>query len=110
MFPQEWRPILKSMARVYPEGCDLWLIGRSTELDGYVVRRAVRDLTAKGFVAFDATDKNGKMLRLTEAGMAVACDRAAKADAPKLLDALETGALQALMRCRAHRSGVASIN
>ena len=108
MFPQEWRPILKSMARLYPERCDLSALGRSTELDTYVIKRTVRDLTAKGFIAFDATDKDGKMLSLTEAGMAVACDRASQNDAPGVLHALQAGALQKLAQCRAHRAGAAS--
>ena len=33
MFPQEWRPILQSMVQIYPQGCNLGLIGRSTDLD-----------------------------------------------------------------------------
>ncbi len=68
MFPQEWRPILQSMVQIYPQGCTLGLIGRSTDLDTYVVKRTVRDLTARGFIALDASDKDGRMLRLTEAG------------------------------------------
>ena len=105
MFPHEWSPILKSMVRVYPEGCDLRLIGRSTELDPHLIKRTVRDLTAKGFIAFDARDRHGKMLRLTDAGMAVACDRATPGDAPHVLDALQLGVLQEIRRCRAHRAG-----
>ena len=68
MFPQEWRPILQSMVQIYPQGCNLGLIGRSTHLDTYVIKRTVRDLTARGFIALDANDKDGRMLRLTEAG------------------------------------------
>lgn len=68
MFPQEWRPILQSMVQIYPQGCNLGLIGRSTDLDTYVIKRTVRDLTVRGFIALDASDKDGRMLRLTEAG------------------------------------------
>ena len=60
MFPQEWRPILQSMVQIYPQGCNLGLIGRSTDLDTYVIKRTVRDLTARGFIALDASDKDDR--------------------------------------------------
>ena len=110
MFPQEWRPILQSMVQIYPQGCTLGLIGRSTDLDTYVVKRTVRDLTVRGFIALDASDKDGRMLRLTEAGMAVACDRAANPEAPEVVSALELDALQEMSRCRAQRSGFGRLN
>ena len=110
MFPQEWRPILQSMVQIYPQGCTLGLIGRSTDLDTYVIKRTVRDLTACGFIALDASDKDGRMLRLTEAGMAVACDRAANPEAPEMVSALEFDALQEMSRCRAQRSGFGRLN
>ena len=110
MFPQEWRPILQSMVQIYPQGCNLGLIGRSTDLDTYVIKRTVRDLTARGFIALDASDKDGHMLRLTEAGMAVACDRAANPEAPEVVSALEFDALQEMSRCRAQRSGFGRLN
>ena len=110
MFPQEWRPILQSMVQIYPQGCTLGLIGRSTDLDTYVIKRTVRDLTARGFIAQDASDKDGRMLRLTEAGMAVACDRAANPEAPEVVSALELDALQEMSRCRAQRSGFGRLN
>ena len=110
MFPQEWRPILQSMVQIYPQGCALGLIGRSTDLDTYVIKRTVRDLTARGFIALDASDKDGRMLRLTEAGMAVACDRAANPEAPEVVSALEFDALQEMSRCRAQRSGFGRLN
>ena len=110
MFPQEWRPILQSMVQIYPQGCNLGLIGRSTDLDTYVIKRTVRDLTARGFIALDASDKDGRMLRLTEAGMAVACDRAANPEAPEVVSALEFDALQEMSHCRAQRSGFGRLN
>ena len=110
MFPQEWRPILQSMVQIYPQGCTLGLIGRSTDLDTYVIKRTVRDLTVRGFIALDASDKDGRMLRLTEAGMAVACDRAANPEAPEVVSALEFDALQEMSRCRAQRSGFGRLN
>ena len=110
MFPQEWRPILHSMVQLYPQGCNLGLIGRSTDLDTYVIKRTVRDLTARGLIALDASDKDGRMLRLTEAGMAVACDRAANPEAPEVVSALEFDALQEMSRCRAQRSGFGRLN
>ena len=110
MFPQEWRPILQSMVQIYPQGCTLGLIGRSTDLDTYVIKRTVRDLTVRGFIALDASDKDGRMLRLTEAGMAVACDRAANPEAPEMVSALEFDALQEMSRCRAQRSGFGRLN
>ena len=110
MFPQEWRPILQSMVQIYPQGCNLGLIGRSTDLDTYVIKCTVRDLTARGFIALDASDKDGRMLRLTEAGMAVACDRAANPEAPEVVSALEFDALQEMSRCRAQRSGFGRLN
>ena len=110
MFPQEWRPILQSMVQIYPQGCNLGLIGRSTDLDTYVVKRTVRDLTARGFIALDASDKDGRMLRLIEAGMAVACDRAANPEALEVVSALELDALQEMSRCRAQRSGFGRLN
>ena len=110
MFPQEWRPILQSMVQIYPQGCNLGLIGRSTDLDTYVIKRTVRDLTARGFIALDASDKDGRMLRLTEAGMAVACDRAANPEAPEVVSALEFDALQEMSRCRAQRAGFGRLN
>ena len=110
MFPQEWRPILQSMVQIYPQGCNLGLIGRSTDLDTYVIKRTVRDLTARGLIALDASDKDGRMLRLTEAGMAVACDRAANPEAPEMVSALEFDALQEMSRCRAQRSGFGRLN
>ena len=110
MFPQEWRPILQSMVQIYPQGCTLGLIGRSTDLDTYVIKRTVRDLTARGLIALDASDKDGRMLRLTEAGMAVACDRAANPEAPEMVSALEFDALQEMSRCRAQRSGFGRLN
>ena len=110
MFPQEWRPILQSMVQIYPQGCNLGLIGRSTDLDTYVIKRTVRDLTVRGFIALDASDKDGRMLRLTEAGMAVACDRAANPEAPEMVSALELDALQEMSRCRAQRSGFGRLN
>ena len=110
MFPQEWRPILQSMVQIYPQGCNLGLIGRSTDLDTYVIKRTVRDLTVRGFIALDASDKDGRMLRLTEAGMAVACDRAANPEAPEVVSALELDALQEMSRCRAQRSGFGRLN
>ena len=110
MFPQEWRPILQSMVQIYPQGCNLGLIGRSTDLDTYVIKRTVRDLTARGFIALDASDKDGRMLRLTEAGMAVTCDRAANPEAPEVVSALEFDALQEMSRCRAQRSGFGRLN
>ena len=110
MFPQEWRPILQSMVQIYPQGCTLGLIGRSTDLDTYVIKRTVRDLTVRGFIALDASDKDGRMLRLTEAGMAVACDRAANPEAPEVVSALELDALQEMSRCRAQRSGFGRLN
>ena len=110
MFPQEWRPILQSMVQIYPQGCTLGLIGRSTDLDTYVIKRTVRDLTVRGFIALDASDKDGRMLRLTEAGMAVACDRAANPEAPEMVSALELDALQEMSRCRAQRSGFGRLN
>ena len=110
MFPQEWRPILQSMVQLYPQGCNLGLIGRSTDLDTYVIKRTVRDLTVRGFIALDASDKDGRMLRLTEAGMAVACDRAANPEAPEMVSALELDALQEMSRCRAQRSGFGRLN
>lgn len=110
MFPQEWKPILQSMVQTYPQGCNLGLIGRSTDLDTYVIKRTVRDLTAHGFIALDASDKDGRMLRLTEAGMAVACDRAANPEAPEVVSALEFDALQEMSRCRAQRSGFGRLN
>lgn len=110
MFPQEWRPILQSMVQIYPQGCTLGLSGRSTDLDTYVIKRTVRDLTVRGFIALDASDKDGRMLRLTEAGMAVACDRAANPEAPEMVSALEFDALQEMSRCRAQRSGFGRLN
>ena len=110
MFPQEWRPILQSMVQIYPQGCNLGLIGRLTNLDTCVIKRTVRDLTARGFIALDASDKDGRMLRLTEAGMAVACDRAANPEAPEVVSALEFDALQEMSRCRAQRSGFGRLN
>ena len=110
MFPQEWRPILQLMVQIYPQGCTLGLIGRSTDLDTYVIKRTVRDLTVRGFIALDASDKDGRMLRLTEAGMAVACDRAANPEAPEMVSALEFDALQEMSRCRAQRSGFGRLN
>ena len=110
MFPQEWRPILQSRVQIYPQGCNLGLIGRSTDLDTYVIKRTVRDLTARGLIALDASDKDGRMLRLTEAGMAVACDRAANPEAPEMVSALEFDALQEMSRCRAQRSGFGRLN
>ena len=110
MFPQEWKPILQSMVQIYPQGCTLGLIGRSTDLDTYVIKRTVRDLTVRGFIALDASDKDGRMLRLTEAGMAVACDRAANPEAPEVVSALELDALQEMSRCRAQRSGFGRLN
>ena len=107
MFPKEWRPILKSMALAYPQGSNLRLIGRSTGLEAHLLKRTVRDLTTKGFVLFDATDRDGRMLSLTEAGMAVACDRASRGDAPEVVDALQVGALRALTRSREQRSSAA---
>ena len=98
MFPQEWRPILQSMVQIYPQGCNLGLIGRSTDLDTYVIKRTVRDLTARGFIALDASDK------------AVACDRAANPEAPEVVSALEFDALQEMSRCRAQRSGFGRLN
>ena len=50
------------------------------------------------------------MLRLTEAGMAVACDRAANPEAPEVVSALEFDALQEMSRCRAQRSGFGRLN
>ena len=102
MFPQEWRPILQSMVQIYPQGCNLGLIGRSTDLDTYVIKRTVRDLTARGFIALDASDKDGRM--------AVACDRAANPEAPEMVSALEFDALQEMSRCRAQRSGFGRLN
>ena len=110
MFPQEWRPILQSMVQIYPQGCTLGLFGRATDLDTNVIKRTVRDLTARGFSALDASDKDGRMLRLTEAGMAVACDRAANPEAPEVVSALELDALQEMSRCRAQRSGFGRLN
>ena len=74
------------------------------------IKRTVRDLTARGFIALDASDKDGRMLRLTEAGMAVACDRAANPEAPEVVSALEFDALQEMSRCRAQRSGFGRLN
>ena len=70
----------------------------------------MRDLTARGFIALDASDKDGRMLRLTEAGMAVACDRAANPEAPEVVSGLEFDALQEMSRCRAQRSGFGRLN
>lgn len=105
MHADQWRPILKAMVRVYPDGCNCTTIEALTGLPRPQVTRTVRELTRRALIAFDAADKSGNMLSLTEAGMAVGCGRA-PADgrpAPDLLDAIQALNLMAWARCRDDR-------
>ena len=103
MRPDDWRPILKAMASVYPDGCNCQTIRRLTGLPPMQIKRTVRVLTQRGFIRIDAANGNAAMLQLNAAGMAVACDQTdfspCDARAPEL--DLESTALKELGRCRA---------
>lgn len=103
MFPGDWGPILKSMAHTYPCRSSLLILGLDTHLNAEVLKRTVRHLTAQGFIALDAANKEGKMLSLTEAGMAVACDRATTGAAASVVEGIHVACLQEMKRCREDR-------
>ncbi len=101
MYPAEWIRILKAMASVYPDSCSGRLVGELTGLENGLRERSLRNLTRQGFVRFDPGEPNGTMLGLTEAGMAIACDRAGTGgSAPDVLRAVESAVLRELHRCR----------
>ncbi|MBK6868362.1 MAG: hypothetical protein IPG98_10715 [Burkholderiales bacterium] len=105
MLVDHWGPILEAMVRVYPEACSCTTIETLTGLPRPQVTRIVRELTRRSLIAFDASDKSGNMLSLTEAGMAVGCNRVPSDGrlAPDLLHALQAANLSAWARCRQDR-------
>ena len=105
MHIDHWGPILKAMVRVYPEACSCTTLETLTGLPRPQVTRSVRELTRQLLIAFDASDKSGNMLSLTEAGMAVGCKRVPLDGRPasELLHALQAANLSAWARCRQDR-------